>query len=100
MATTVEIVRNPQTPGAFPDNPLKWDGWRAYSSANYYERLCLTYESNPGAEQIEENCRQLLVWWQKKLPLKNQPSNPVAQMLRAGLDEAPKYLRRSCPHRR
>ena len=25
-----------------------------------------------------------LLWWQKKLPLKNQPSNPLAQMLRAG----------------
>jgi len=43
-------------------------------------------------EQIEENCRQLLVWWQKKLPLKNQPSNPLAQILRAGLDEAPAFL--------
>ena len=31
-------------------------------------------------------------WWQKKLPLKNQPSNPVAQLLRAGLDESSKYL--------
>jgi hypothetical protein len=34
----------------------------------------------------------LLVWWQKKLPLKNQPSNPIAQLLRAGLDEAPVFL--------
>ncbi len=34
----------------------------------------------------------MLVWWQKKLPLKNQPSNPIAQMLRAGLDEAPQFL--------
>ena len=31
-------------------------------------------------------------WWQKKLPLKNQPSNPVAQLLRAGLDESSKFL--------
>src|SRR4029079_5273701 len=38
------------------------------------------------------HCRELLRWWQKKLPLKNQPSNPVAQLLRAGLDESSKYL--------
>jgi hypothetical protein len=31
-------------------------------------------------------------WWQKKLPLKNQPSNPLAQMLRPGLDESSRYL--------
>ncbi|MEO8791917.1 MAG: formylglycine-generating enzyme family protein [Chthoniobacteraceae bacterium] len=41
---------------------------------------------------IEDHCRQMLVWWQKKLPLKNQPSNPMAQLLRQGLDEAPHYL--------
>jgi formylglycine-generating enzyme required for sulfatase activity len=79
-------------PTPLPDNPTKWDGWRNYSSANPYERLCLSFESNPSAQQIEEHCRQLLIWWQKKLPLKNQPSNPVTQMLRAGIDEAPKYL--------
>ncbi len=38
--------------------------------------------------------RQLLVWWQKKLPLKNQPSNPLAQLLRGGMDVAPRYLAR------
>lgn len=79
-------------PIPIPDNPLRWDGWKNYNSANYYDRLCLDFDSNPNSEQIEENCRQLLVWWQKKLPLKNQPSNPLAQMLRAGLDEAPQYL--------
>lgn len=31
-------------------------------------------------------------WWQKKLPLKNQPSNPIAQLLRSGLDESSRYL--------
>ena len=31
-------------------------------------------------------------WWQKKLPLKNQPSNPLAQILRPGLDESSRYL--------
>ena len=31
-------------------------------------------------------------WWQKKLPLKNQPSNPLAQLLRSGLDESSRYL--------
>jgi formylglycine-generating enzyme required for sulfatase activity len=79
-------------PSPLPDNPTKWDGWKSYNSENPYERLCLSFESNPPNEEIEENCRQLLVWWQKKLPLKNQPSNPLAQMLRAALDEAPKCL--------
>src|SRR5258708_6018483 len=31
-------------------------------------------------------------WWQKKLPLKNQPSNPLAQLLRTGLEESSRYL--------
>jgi formylglycine-generating enzyme required for sulfatase activity len=79
-------------PTPLPDSPSRWDGWRHYNSDNPYARLCLDYEANPSDEQIEDNCRQLLVWWQKKLPLKNQPSNPVAQMLRHGIDEAPKYL--------
>lgn len=79
-------------PNPLPDNPQRWDGWRNYNSPNFYERLCLDFGSNATDQQIEENCRQLLVWWQKKLPLKNQPSNPIAQMLRAGLDEAPVYL--------
>lgn len=79
-------------PNPIPDNPLRWEGWRDYSSEDLYARLCLSYESNPSPDQIEEHCRQLLVWWQKKLPLKNQPSNPLSQMLRAGMDEAPAYL--------
>lgn len=79
-------------PSPIPDNPTKWDGWRNYNSDNLYERLCLSFDSNPSDHQIEDHCRQLLVWWQKKLPLKNQPSNPLAQMLRAGLDEAPQFL--------
>ncbi|MEI8340529.1 MAG: SUMF1/EgtB/PvdO family nonheme iron enzyme [Verrucomicrobiota bacterium] len=79
-------------PSPIPDNPIKWDGWKFYNSNNPYERLCLSYSDNPSAHQIEDSCRQLLVWWQKKLPLKNQPSNPLAQMLRSGLDEAPRYL--------
>src|SRR3989442_1712672 len=79
-------------PDPLPDNPLKWDGWKFYNSDNPYERLCLSFDVNPSDQQVEENCRKLLIWWQKKLPLKSQPSNPVAQMLRAGLDEAPKYL--------
>lgn len=79
-------------PNPLPDNPTRWDGWRNYNSNDLYARLCLSLDDAPTAEQIEENCRQLLVWWQKKLPLKNQPSNPIAQMLRAGLDEAPQYL--------
>lgn len=79
-------------PSPIPDNPTKWDGWKYYNSPNHYERLCLSFDSNPSDHQIEDHCRQLLVWWQKKLPLKNQPSNPMAQLLRAGLDEAPQYL--------
>lgn len=79
-------------PSPIPDNPTKWEGWRNYNSANPYERLCLSFDSNPSDHQIEDHCRQLLVWWQKKLPLKNQPSNPLAQMLRAGLDEAPRCI--------
>jgi formylglycine-generating enzyme required for sulfatase activity len=79
-------------PNPLPDNPHRWDGWRKYNSPNAYERLCLDYTSNASTDTIEENCRQLLVWWQKKLPLKNQPSNPLAQLLRQGMDEAPQML--------
>ncbi len=79
-------------PTPVPDNPLKWDGWKNFNSPNPYERLCLDFDSHPHSGQIEDNCRQLLMWWQKKLPLKNQPSNPMAQILRLGLDEAPARL--------
>ena len=79
-------------PDPLPDNPMRWDGWKLYASPNPYERLCLDFAVNPSAAQIESNCRQLLMWWQKKLPLKNQPSNPLAQMLRSGMDEAPAKL--------
>ncbi len=79
-------------PNPIPDNPLKWDGWRNYNSPNLYERLCLDYTGNTREDVIEDNTRQLLIWWQKKLPLKNQPSNPMAQLLRQGLDEAPQFL--------
>ena len=79
-------------PESIPDNPLRWEGWKNFRSPNFYERLCLSREARPTNAQVEENCRQLLVWWQKKLPLKNQPSNPLAQLLRAGLEEAPVLL--------
>ncbi|XHR29029.1 MAG: formylglycine-generating enzyme family protein [Chthoniobacteraceae bacterium] len=79
-------------PDPLPDNPLRWDGWKLYGSANAYERLCLDFSANPSNAQIETSCRQLLMWWQKKLPLKNQPSNPLSQLLRSGLDEAPAKL--------
>ena len=75
-------------PVPLPDDPRKWDGWSKYKSPNLYERLCLDPRANPSAEIIEEHCRELLRWWQKKLPLKNQPSNPLAQLLRPGLDES------------
>lgn len=79
-------------PDPLPDNPMRWEGWKLYASANAYERLCLDFSANPSDAQIEANCRHLLTWWQKKLPLKNQPSNPLAQLLRSGLDEAPAKL--------
>jgi formylglycine-generating enzyme required for sulfatase activity len=79
-------------PLPLPDDPKKWDGWSKYKSANLYERLCLDPYANPSNEIIEEHCRELLRWWQKKLPLKNQPSNPLTQLLRPGLDESSRYL--------
>src|SRR2546421_13029605 len=79
-------------PLPLPDDPRKWQGWSNYRSSNLYERLCLDPYANPSNELIEEHCRELLRWWQKKMPLKNQPSNPVAQLLRAGLDESSRYL--------
>ncbi|MCX6968445.1 MAG: formylglycine-generating enzyme family protein [Verrucomicrobia bacterium] len=79
-------------PDPLSDNPMRWDGWKLYASPNVYERLGLEFAENPTAAQIESNCRQLLMWWQKKLPLKNQPSNPLAQLLRSGMDEAPAKL--------
>jgi formylglycine-generating enzyme required for sulfatase activity len=82
----------PVFPIPLPDDPKKWEGWNNYKSDNPYERLCLDPRQNPSNELIEEHCRELLRWWQKKLPLKNQPSNPVAQLLREGLDESSRYL--------
>jgi formylglycine-generating enzyme required for sulfatase activity len=79
-------------PIPLPDDPYKWEGWSNYRSPNYYERLCLDPRTNPSNALIEERCRELLRWWQRKLPLKNQPSNPVAQLLRSGLDESSRYL--------
>src|SRR5438876_11404138 len=79
-------------PLPLPDDPRKWDGWTKYKSPNLYERLCLDPRANPSNELIEEHCRELLRWWQKKLPLKNQPSNPLAQLLRTGLEESSRYL--------
>jgi formylglycine-generating enzyme required for sulfatase activity len=79
-------------PIPLPDDPRKWEGWSNYKSSNFYERLCLDPQANPSNEVIEEHCRELLRWWQKKLPLKNQPSNPLTQLLRSGLDESSRYL--------
>ncbi len=79
-------------PIPLPDDPRKWEGWNYYKSTNLYERLCLDPRTNPSNELIEQHCRELLRWWQKKLPLKNQPSNPLAQMLRSGLEESSRYL--------
>ena len=79
-------------PLPLPDDPKKWDGWSKYKSPNYYERLCLDPRANPSNEIIEEHCRELLRWWQKKLPLKNQPSNPLTQLLHPGLEESSRYL--------
>jgi formylglycine-generating enzyme required for sulfatase activity len=79
-------------PFPLPDDPRKWGGWNNYNSPNFYDRLCLDPHSNPSNELIEEHCRELLRWWQKKLPLKNQPSNPLTQLLRSGLDESSRCL--------
>jgi formylglycine-generating enzyme required for sulfatase activity len=76
----------------FPDDPLKWNGWSKYKADNLYERLCLDPKSAPGDEEIRQHCAALLQWWQKKLRLKNQPSNPLAQLLGRGLDEASDHL--------
>jgi formylglycine-generating enzyme required for sulfatase activity len=88
MTTKVEIA----FPLPLPDDPHKWDGWSKYKSPNLYERLCLDPRANPSNELIEEHCRELMRWWQKKLPLKNQPGNPLAQMLQPGLEESSRYL--------
>src|SRR5438552_6529795 len=76
----------------FPDDPLKWDGWSKYRSENPYERLCLDPKTNPGDEQIQQQCSALMQWWQKKLRLRNQPTNPLTQLLGRGIDEASRYL--------
>ena len=86
------LAAQPKPPLNFPDDPLKWDGWSNYTSANLYKRLCLDPELQPGDDQIQQHCAALLQWWQRKLPLKVQPSNPMAQLLGRGLDEAPRYL--------
>src|ERR1700759_5305516 len=88
MTTKCEVT----FPLPLPDDPRKWDGWSKYKSANLYERLCLDPRANPSNEVIEEHCRELMRWWQKKLPLKNQPSNPLAQLLQPGLEESSRYL--------
>jgi formylglycine-generating enzyme required for sulfatase activity len=79
-------------PIPLPDDPKKWNGWTKYKSPNFYERLCLDARTNPSNEMIEEHCRELMRWWQKKLPLKNQPSNPLTQLLQPGLEESSRYL--------
>src|SRR5436853_4155021 len=76
----------------FPDDPLKWDGWSKYRSENPYERLCLDPKTKPGDEQIQQHCSALMQWWQKKLRLRNQPTNPLTQLLGRGIDEASRYL--------
>ena len=88
MTTKVDVT----FPLPLPDDPRKWDGWSKYKSPNLYERLCLDPRANPSNEVIEEHCRELMRWWQKKLPLKNQPGNPLAQLLQPGLEESSRYL--------
>ncbi|MEY2548558.1 MAG: hypothetical protein QOD64_1140, partial [Verrucomicrobiota bacterium] len=79
-------------PPTFPDDPRKWDGWNKYLADSPYERLCLDPASDPSDEQIQQHCAALLQWWQNKLPLKNQPSNPIAQLLGRGIDDAGRRL--------
>jgi formylglycine-generating enzyme required for sulfatase activity len=82
----------PKTSFEFPDDPLKWDGWSKYKAENPYERLCFDPKAKPSEEEIQQRSTALMRWWQRKLPLKNQPTNPVAQLLGRGLDEASGYL--------
>ncbi len=86
------MLKTVSFPVPLPDDPRKWDGWNRYNSPDPYERLCLDPQSNPSDELIEERFKELLLWWQKKLPLKNQPSNPLAQLLRSGLDDSSRFL--------
>src|SRR4051812_25039083 len=79
-------------PPVFPDDPRKWTGWNNYQADSPYERLCLDPRTVPTHEEIQVHCTSLLHWWQNKLPLKNQPSNPMAQLLGRGLDDAPRSL--------
>jgi formylglycine-generating enzyme len=79
-------------PLSFPDDPRKWDGWNKYRAESPYERLCLDPNGDPTNEQIQQHCAALLQWWQNKLPLKNQPSNPIAQLLGRGIMEASGYI--------
>jgi molecular chaperone DnaK len=76
----------------YPITRLAGTAGRTTTRRTITSALCLDFDSNASVEQIEDNCRRLLIWWQKKLPLKNQPSNPAAQLLRGGLDEAPLRL--------
>ncbi|MFL6528252.1 MAG: formylglycine-generating enzyme family protein [Chthoniobacterales bacterium] len=86
------VATNTNSSLQFPDDPRKWDGWSKYRSSNPYERLCLDPRSHPTDEQIQLHCAALLQWWKHKLPLKNQPSNPLAQLLGRGIDESSRYL--------
>src|SRR6266513_4969956 len=79
-------------PLPLPDDPRKWQGWNNYRSPNLYERLCLDPHANPSNELIEEHCRELMRWWQKKLLLMHQPSNPLAQLRPSGLEESSRFL--------
>ncbi|HEV3410061.1 MAG TPA: SUMF1/EgtB/PvdO family nonheme iron enzyme [Chthoniobacterales bacterium] len=86
------VAANPPRLPNLPDDPRKWDGWSRYRADNLYERLCLDPKTRPTNDDIEQHCTALLQWWHKKLPLKNQPSNPLAQLLGRGIDEASQYL--------
>ncbi len=86
------ILTETETTVDFPDDPRKWDGWSNYQAENPYQRLCLDQAANPSDEEIQQHCAALLRWWQKKLPLKHQTSNPLAQLLGRGFDEAPREL--------
>ena len=79
-------------PVPLPDDPRRWEGWRQYTSPNPYAVLGFEEGEQPDDEAIEAAYRELVQWWQKKLPLRSQPGNPLSQLLRPGLDEAPQRL--------
>jgi len=78
-------------PLPLPDDPRKWDGWNKYKSPNFYERF-VSIRARIQVTRSSRNIAASSCAGAKETPLKNQPSNPLAQLLRSGLDESSRYL--------